>query len=135
MEPTDTQNQPSLNLPKPAADNSAVPVNNAVPQTPNSVPVQPQPLNSTSLPAVNSQPAPLAPGSTLQQSVNPSIVAQDSPSVAEDSDLIEKEWVDKAKNIVEKTRNDPHLQNQKINQMKAEYIKKRYNKDIKLTNE
>lgn len=55
-----------------------------------------------------------------------------TPLVAEDSDLIEKEWVVKAKQIVAATREDPHLQNKEMSRFKADYLKKRYNKDIKL---
>lgn len=53
-----------------------------------------------------------------------------SPQIADDTDLIEKEWVEKAKEIVEKTRDNPYLQNKAINEIKTDYIKKRYNKDI-----
>lgn len=52
---------------------------------------------------------------------------------AEDTDLIEKEWVLRAKSIVDKTKNDPHLQNSEMSQFKADYIKKRYNKELKVT--
>jgi hypothetical protein len=55
-----------------------------------------------------------------------------SPAVADDIDLIEKEWVIKAKEIVNKTRHDPYVQNKEITKFKADYMKKRYNKDIKL---
>lgn len=54
-----------------------------------------------------------------------------TPQIADDGDLIEKEWVDRAKRIVEHTRHDPHQQNKEMNSMKADYLKKRYNKDIK----
>lgn len=57
-----------------------------------------------------------------------------SPQIADDADLIEKEWVEKAKEIVAKTRENPYLQNKAINEMKTDYIKKRYNKDITNTN-
>lgn len=56
-----------------------------------------------------------------------------TPPIAEDADLIEKEWVEKAKQIVQRTRQDPHQQNKEMNVMKADYLKKRYNKDIKLS--
>lgn len=58
-----------------------------------------------------------------------------SPIVAEDSDLIEPEWVDKAKEIVERTHDDPHLQNKEINKFKADYLMKRYKKQIKVNEE
>ena len=55
-----------------------------------------------------------------------------TPAVADDVDLIEKEWVTRAKQIVEGTKEDPYRQSRELNKMKADYIKKRYNKDIKL---
>jgi hypothetical protein len=51
---------------------------------------------------------------------------------ADDADLIEKEWVERAKNIIAQTSHDPHLQNKEINKIKADYIRKRYNKDVKV---
>jgi hypothetical protein len=45
-------------------------------------------------------------------------------------DRIEKEWVDKAKAIVAKTQDDPYEQKQEMSKVKAEYIKKRFNKTI-----
>ena len=52
-----------------------------------------------------------------------------------DNDLIEQEWVNKAKAIVERTKEDPRLQNKEINKFKADYIKKRYNRVIKVSEE
>jgi len=57
------------------------------------------------------------------------------PESAEDIDLIEKAWVQKAKQIVESTLGDPYVQNKQLNKMKVEYIKKRYDKDIKYSEE
>jgi ABC-type uncharacterized transport system auxiliary subunit len=54
------------------------------------------------------------------------------PQVADDSDLIEKEWVDKAKLIVQANINNPYEQSRELTSLKAEYMKKRYNKDIRL---
>lgn len=55
----------------------------------------------------------------------------ESPQVAEDVDLIEKEWVNKAKEIVAKTKNDPSQQNIQLNKFKADYLKTRFSKEIK----
>jgi hypothetical protein len=52
--------------------------------------------------------------------------------IADDVDLIEKEWVDKAKAIVEATQDDPRKQKSEISKVKAEYIQKRFNKTIKV---
>lgn len=56
-----------------------------------------------------------------------------TPSVAADVDLIEKEWVLRAKAIILKTKDDPYEQSSAINRYKADYIKKRYNKDVKVS--
>lgn len=64
-----------------------------------------------------------------------SAIMIDVPEVAGDIDLIEKEWVRKAKDIVMRTQGDPYTQNKQINRMKVEYIKKRYDKDIRTSEE
>ncbi len=71
------------------------------------------------------QPAAAAPGTTVAQ-----VAIENSPVIADDADLIEKEWVQKAKEIVERTRLDPYQQNKEINKFKADYLKKRYNRDM-----
>lgn len=53
-------------------------------------------------------------------------------TASDDSDLIEKEWVSKAKQIVERTRDDPYKQSEELTVVKVDYMKKRYNKTIKL---
>lgn len=68
----------------------------------------------------------------LQQAQQPSAFPG-MPTIADDTDLIEKEWVMKAKEIVARTRHDPYQQNKQVEGFKADYMKKRYNKDIKLT--
>ncbi len=55
-----------------------------------------------------------------------------APVIADDSDLIEKEWVQRAKQIVAATKDDPFKQNKELNRFKADYLKKRYNKDVKI---
>lgn len=58
-----------------------------------------------------------------------------NPSVASDDDLIEKEWVEKAKQVVAKTRNDPHAQDVAVGKLQADYLKKRYGKVTPLSKE
>lgn len=67
---------------------------------------------------------------TASISQNDNQQSMSSLPIADDNDLIEQEWVDKAKAIIEKTREDPHMQNKEISEVKADYIKKRYNKEI-----
>lgn len=58
-----------------------------------------------------------------------------APVAAADEDLIEKEWVEKAKKVVAETRNDPHAQDIAIGKLQADYLKKRYGKIIALPKE
>ena len=53
-----------------------------------------------------------------------------TPLVAADEDLIEKEWVDKAKEIIQHTRDDPHARTQKVNELQRDYLQKRYNRVV-----
>ena len=50
------------------------------------------------------------------------------PAVADDIDVIEKIWVDKAKTIVQQTKNDPYLQEKQVSILQEDYKKKRYGK-------
>lgn len=59
----------------------------------------------------------------------------DNPLTANDDDLIEKEWVQKAKKIVMQTRDDPYTQEKEVSKLQADYIKKRYGKDIRLASD
>jgi hypothetical protein len=91
------------------------------------------------LPPVQDQPVsggsgdPAAAGVTGNQTIPTDRSLIPTPDEAADSDLIEKEWVIKAKEIVEHTAEDPFLQQQELSKMKAAYMKKRYNKDIGLS--
>jgi len=56
-----------------------------------------------------------------------------SPHIADDLDLIEKEWVERAKRIVEQTRNDPYRQSEELHITKDDYQGKRFNRDTNLS--
>lgn len=92
--------------------------------------------------------APVATPTTAVPTIDPAMMyavpAQPQPAtnqttasmqhlMADDSDLIEKEWVLKAKAIVMQTKDDPHMQNKEMTKVKADYLKKRYNKDLKVS--
>ena len=126
---------PSFELPAPKANEGEgpIPQEQAPLPRPEAKPAPSQQPPRTSAP-IDPNPAPI-PSTATQPAIMP--VDQPAPQtmwpqVAEDNDLIEKEWVVKAKQIVAATREDPHTQNKEINRFKADYLKKRYNKDIKL---
>lgn len=54
----------------------------------------------------------------------------DVPDVAGDDDLIEKEWVDKAKKIISETKDDPYRREREISKLQIEYIRRRYGREI-----
>jgi hypothetical protein len=79
-------------------------------------------IAATAAPA--SQPAQPAGGSPTAQP------ATSGPLVAADEDVIEKEWVDKAKKIIHETKDDPHGRTERVNELQRDYLKKRYNKEL-----
>lgn len=82
-----------------------------------------QPTPATSLPA------PVATQSDDDDDDTAS-ASDDTPIVAADEDLIEQEWVEKAKNIITSTRDDPYRREQEVKRLQVDYIKKRYGKTI-----
>lgn len=70
-------------------------------------------------------PQPLA----AQQQVASDQSATDTPVVADDVDVIEKVWVDKAKKIVKQTKSDPYEQEKQVNVLQGDYQSKRYGKE------
>lgn len=123
--------QPGFELPAPLP-----PQESGVAPFPERPVAQPERAPMPSQPVV-SQPQPqpmIAPMPQPVAAVPVSAAASTSttPAVADDNDLIEKEWVVKAKQIVAATREDPYTQNKELSKFKADYLKKRYNKDIKL---
>jgi hypothetical protein len=80
------------------------------------------------LPTPIALPVPPTPSTTTDAAVT-----QDdsgAPLLASDEDLIEKEWVDKAKKIIAETKDDPHRREQEVGKLQADYLKKRYGKEL-----
>jgi hypothetical protein len=53
-----------------------------------------------------------------------------TPLSAADVDVIEKEWVDKAEDVIKKTAGDPHAEEEAVEAMQVDYLKKRYGRDV-----
>lgn len=128
MEPTSNSYQPGTDLPMPdnQAGSATTPQNSPADLSPKNPPIQATP------PSDNRPATPVAPQPVTSTEPDPIQAIDIAPPAAEDSDLIEQEWVDKAKAIVNSTSHDPHTLNKEINKFKADYIKKRYNKQIKV---
>ncbi len=70
-----------------------------------------------------------------QPVIDTSIVVKDttvttSPVIAADDDLIEKEWVDKAKKIVSENKDDPYQQESEVSRLQIDYLTKRFGRKI-----
>lgn len=82
--------------------------------------------------ALAAQPVPISLPTPVQPVTDDTITkpADDMPAVAADDDLIEKEWVDKAKQIISSTDGDPAQREKEISRLQTDYLKKRYGKEL-----
>jgi hypothetical protein len=123
------EQSPSLRLPQPSLEPApgygAVEVaprqeqletigeTNQAPQMPPMPPApMPQPLLATPLPPQTSN----------------SVAATDD----NDDTALDEEWINKAKQIVDRTHADPYVQSAELGKFKAAYLKSRHNKEIKV---
>lgn len=53
-----------------------------------------------------------------------------APAAAADGDLIEKEWVDQAKKVINTTKDNPHEQARLVSELMRDYVRKRYGKEV-----
>lgn len=51
---------------------------------------------------------------------------------ARDDDVMEKEWVNKSKKIVKETKGDPYKKEHEVSKLQADYVYKRYGKEVKI---
>lgn len=139
MDPNSEQLAASANLP----EQIEVPEVGAVetPTTPTPEKARPAQAEQAGA-AINRTPAGAAPALSLPPIAVPTIgptpdepvddtAAAATPLIADDVEVIEKEWVDKAREIVRQTKNDPYAQEQAVEALQRAYLKKRYNKDLK----
>lgn len=81
--------------------------------------------NATDLPDEESR-------STAQQPVVSALPAVDLAE-SDESDAIDEAWVAKAREIVDRTRDDPYMQSNALARLRADYLKSKYSKDIKIS--
>lgn len=133
-----SQEAPNLKLSPPVSEQlPAMPKKGkeADPQAPEKAISAPEKSAATAppiaMPAIPLPTLPVTPTTTSKSDVKPTAKST-TPTLLNDTDLIEKEWVDKAKQIVERTRDDPHQQSEELTGLKADYMKTHYDKTIKL---
>lgn len=140
MEPTQNPNQPQQNPEKALAPRpeslglqqpEQQPAPAAIERAPQA-PVDPAQAAPVQIPAV--PPAIGAAGAQgATQSAAPAATA--GPVQAADVDVIEKEWVDQANRIIEQTKNDPHAEEEAVEALQIDYLKKRYGHSVKKPDE
>lgn len=134
--------QPSSNLPPMPGNN--MPATNAGGQFPFAQPnvlpivdtisqtdIQRVPAPISTPPIANKNENNLTPNSNVSNDYGP----QDMHAESEGSESIPKEWIAKAKRIIEQTKMDPYQQNLQFNKLKADYVKKYYDMTIKVDSE
>lgn len=88
----------------------------------------PEVANQTSVVAPPTTPAVPQPAAAPVAPSQP--VTDDLPSVAADDDVIEREWVDKAKKIIALTKEDPYERGKAIADLQADYLRKRWGREL-----
>jgi hypothetical protein len=99
--------------------------------------VTPQPSMPVA-PAASGSPAPTVPMTAASTPASPapgtvaaSLPPVSGPAMADDVDVIEKEWVDRAEQVVAATADDPHAEEEAVEDLQIDYLKKRYGKTVK----
>lgn len=105
---------PEAPLPAPAEQ---IPVPQTTPAGPS--PLAPQPV---AMPPVSPAMPPVQPQAT------PPLAS--GPAIADDVDVIEKEWVDETNRVIKATANDPYVEEKALEDLQVDYLKKRYGKEV-----
>ena len=145
MQPSEN-NSPELSLPKPVSESPESSNIDVQEKSKTESPIEDGSSKESILKELNNKVAGISnstPSNIVNQSgvsddssassTNTSNLTDDNPLIANDDDLIEKEWVEKAKQIVNRTKEDPGEQSKELSYMKSDYMKKRYNKEIKVS--
>lgn len=128
---------PGLRLPQPSFNLGQAPVAHSpetfqVPESNASPVIMPVPTTPTTMAT-----APIQQPAVAQAAQPPAIPlpTQDVSTVSaqgDDENAVDQEWIAKARQIVARTHADPYLQSNELSKIKAQYIKVRYGKDIKI---
>lgn len=112
----------------PQVNLEAIPAQRISPEMPSVNEVRQDVKSAQPLPAM-----PILPAPQMQAPPSQSVPANSNPIMAADEEVIEKEWVDRAKKVVAQTKDDPYIQEREVSKLQADYLKKRYGKEIKVT--
>ncbi len=86
----------------------------------------PPPAQATSTPQPKMSAADVAAAIAATPAVGSPLPVGTSPVSAADVDVIEPEWVDKAEEVVRAHQGDPYAEEEAIEELQQDYLKKRY---------
>lgn len=88
------------------------------------VELAPPPPVAIPMPVVS---VPQAPVATATPTPDPTV---SNPVAANDDDVIEKEWVDRAKQVILQTKDNPYAREKAIGELQRDYLAKRYGRRV-----
>jgi hypothetical protein len=127
---------PGLGLPQPSLEQGAAAY--GAYKAPEAAPVVAEnasqlPPAAPPLPPMAQAPVNALPQATVGMPPATTVPAAGSVPADDDSDALDEEWVNKAKAIVEQTKSDPYMESKELGKAKADYLRIRYNKQIKVS--
>lgn len=130
------QDMTGLSLPQPSVQGQfSAPAQNPVnPMQAPPMQLQPPVMPSAPMaaPASNFMPAPPVALNQPAQALPVQPIETEAVSQSDlDDEALDAEWVQKAKAIVEQTHNDPYAESNALRQVKVDYLKRRYGKELK----
>lgn len=128
-----SEKTPGLHLPQPSiGEGAAFPAQyEEMPQRPEYMTSTPEATASSPL-QPSAVPAPAVPAVPPVPANDQARAATTAPADDDSTDELDTEWINKAKHIVEQTKADPYIQSKEISKVKADYLRIRYNKHIKV---
>jgi len=108
------------------------------PPMPPSMPIAPQPSMPVSAPVVSTIPTQAIPPVSVPaqtpapQTAPQQVVQAQDEELNLDDDALDEEWVSKAKSVAEQYQADPYMASKALSKIKAEYLQRRYGKQIKV---
>lgn len=127
--------------PTPQVESYEVPPNFASPETEQyATPERVEQRSAVELaPPPPAMPTPVAPLPVTEapQPVQPPAVDSTAanPIAANDDDDIEKEWVDRAKQVIIQTKDNPYAREKAIGELQRDYLMKRYGRQVGASND
>lgn len=83
-------------------------------------------MRTEDMPAVPTMP----PMADMTAITDTGTVDDENPATAEDGERIEKEWAERIRKIIELTKDNPRTEQIEVNKLKADYMKKRFNREL-----